>query len=89
MGKKKHFLSLADFTSSELLDIFLAAENMKEELKKTDSNEPVKHKTVEKLADYSMVPLVNGLTDLEHPCQALVYARFTGIQGEGSDRGGN
>lgn len=29
------------------------------------------HKTVEKLADYSLVPVINGLSDLEHPCQAL------------------
>lgn len=30
-----------------------------------------KHRTLEKLADYSIVPLINGLSDLEHPCQAL------------------
>lgn len=30
-----------------------------------------KHSTLEKLADYSIVPLINGLSDLEHPCQAL------------------
>lgn len=30
-----------------------------------------KHATVEKLAEYSIVPLMNGLSDLEHPCQAL------------------
>ncbi|MBI2335110.1 ornithine carbamoyltransferase [Candidatus Daviesbacteria bacterium] len=30
-----------------------------------------KHKTVEKLAEYASVPVINGLSDLEHPCQAL------------------
>ena len=29
------------------------------------------HKTVTELAEYSTVPVVNGLTDLSHPCQAM------------------
>jgi ornithine carbamoyltransferase len=29
------------------------------------------HRTVDELADASSVPVVNGLTDLHHPCQAL------------------
>lgn len=29
------------------------------------------HKTVQELAKWSSVPVVNGLSDLEHPCQAL------------------
>jgi ornithine carbamoyltransferase len=30
-----------------------------------------KHDTVEQLAKYSRVPVINGLSDLEHPCQVL------------------
>ncbi len=30
-----------------------------------------KHKDVEELAQYSRVPVINGLSDLYHPCQAL------------------
>ena len=30
-----------------------------------------KHETVAELADYSVVPVINGLSDLEHPCQVL------------------
>ncbi len=29
------------------------------------------HRTVETLAEYSRVPVINGLSDYEHPCQAL------------------
>lgn len=29
------------------------------------------HKTVADLAEYASVPVINGLSDLEHPCQAL------------------
>jgi ornithine carbamoyltransferase len=29
------------------------------------------HETVVRLAEYSDVPVINGLSDLEHPCQAL------------------
>ncbi len=31
----------------------------------------IKHEDVEELAKYSTVPVISGLTNLEHPCQAL------------------
>ena len=29
------------------------------------------HQTVLELAEYATVPVINGLSDFEHPCQAL------------------
>jgi ornithine carbamoyltransferase len=44
------------------------------------------HATVVELADYASVPVVNALSDEEHPCQALadlltVHERFGGVRG--------
>ena len=33
------------------------------------------HSTVQKLAQYSSIPVINALTDLFHPCQALAFAQ--------------
>jgi ornithine carbamoyltransferase len=33
-----------------------------------------KHSTVEQLAKYSVRPVINALTDTDHPCQALAFA---------------
>ncbi|NLE01215.1 MAG: ornithine carbamoyltransferase [Fibrobacter sp.] len=32
------------------------------------------HKTVEQLSKYSSIPVINALTDIFHPCQALAFA---------------
>jgi ornithine carbamoyltransferase len=44
------------------------------------------HRTLESLARYSRVPVINSLSDLEHPCQALadlmtIYEKKEGIEG--------
>ncbi|KMQ50719.1 Ornithine carbamoyltransferase [Chitinispirillum alkaliphilum] len=33
-----------------------------------------KHETIEQLAKYSSIPVINALSDLYHPCQALAFA---------------
>lgn len=42
-----------------------------------------KHRTIEELAKNSKVPVINGLSDLEHPCQALAdFMTVWEIKGE-------
>lgn len=56
MGKREAVSDVAKVISS-MIDIIMA---------RTFS-----HKTIEDLARNSTVPVINGLSDLEHPCQAL------------------
>ena len=44
------------------------------------------HNIVEEFARYSTVPIINGLTDLHHPCQVLTDV-FTIIEKKGSYKG--
>lgn len=135
----KHFLSVADLSSTEIREIFYAAKNLKEEFKTNGHNGSLlsnkqmvmlfekpslrtklsfavgwnqlgggeavyfspaevdlgkreaisdvakvcssmtdvivtrvfSHKSIEELAQYSAVPVINALSDFEHPCQAL------------------
>lgn len=43
------------------------------------------HQTVEEWAQYTSIPVINGLTDLHHPCQALADA-FTIMERKGQIR---
>jgi ornithine carbamoyltransferase len=47
------------------------------------------HESIEELAKYATVPVINGLTDLLHPCQVLadlhtVYAHYADRESKGS-----
>jgi ornithine carbamoyltransferase len=44
------------------------------------------HQEVEELAQYASIPVINGLTDLMHPCQAMADI-FTAIEYKGDVKG--
>ncbi len=44
------------------------------------------HKTVTELAEFSSIPVINGLTDLLHPCQGMTDY-FTALEHLGDLRG--
>jgi ornithine carbamoyltransferase len=45
------------------------------------------HETVERMAEYAGVPVINGLTDYSHPCQAMAdYLTIQEIKGEVAGR---
>lgn len=56
MGKRESVMDVARVVSS-MTDVVMAR--------------VFKHSLVEELAKYSSVPVINGLSDLEHPCQIL------------------
>ena len=44
------------------------------------------HETLQKLESFSMVPIINGLSDFSHPCQAMadlltIYEKKSGLKG--------
>ncbi len=57
LGKRESVSDIAKVTSS-MSDLIVARVNS--------------HKSLEEMAKYSTVPVINALSDLEHPCQALV-----------------
>ena len=63
MGKRESVSDVSIVTSS-MADVIMAR--------------TFKHETITELAQYSSVPVINGLSDLEHPCQIL--ADFLTIQ---------
>lgn len=56
MGKRESISDVSKVTSS-ICDVIMAR--------------TFKHETIQKLAKYSSVPVINALSDLEHPCQIL------------------
>ncbi|TWT74638.1 Ornithine carbamoyltransferase [Posidoniimonas polymericola] len=71
-GKRE---SIADFTRvlSAMVDVIVVRSKA--------------HSTVEQVAEHATCPVVNGLTDLDHPCQALadlltVREEFGGLEGK-------
>jgi len=56
MGKRESVMDVAKVISS-MTDVIMAR--------------VFKHSLIEKLAKHSSVPMINGLSDLEHPCQIL------------------
>ena len=99
----RHFLSLLDLSPDEFRAIIQRAGELQQQLGRGEPIEDTarvlsrmvdcvmirtfEHEKVERFAAYSQVPVINGLTDLVHPCQLLAdmqtwFERRGDIQGK-------
>ena len=83
----KHFLHISDYSREELWDILELSKIVKSKFHKREAIKAISrvfsryndvimarlfdHEHIVELAEHSTVPIVNGLTDYNHPCQIM------------------
>src|SRR4030067_834585 len=71
LKKPKHFLSITDLSINEIWKILTLAKKVTSRMANIIMARVFEHSTIEELAANSSVPVINGLSNLEHPCQIL------------------
>src|SRR5918992_1212996 len=87
--KGRHFTKVADWSRDDLLTVLDLADRLKDapvEDQRLLPGRTLAQADVEELAAHASVPVINGLTDDAHPCQALadvmtIRERFGRLEG--------
>lgn len=82
LGGFSLYLSNAEISLGKRESLYDVAKNL-ERMVQAIMIRTYAHELVEKMAEYASIPIINGLTDYSHPCQAMAdYLTMLEVKGE-------